>query len=161
MATLRLPLTDLPAYLAAIASRVQAPDLTVPLKTASLLLTSATKQNFAGGTDPDGNVWAPLKHPRSRRRDKVARRVGSDLVLRDTGVLMASATAGPGSIVEVGPKSLRFGTSIFYGAFHQLGTRRMPQRRFLGLTPQLRQRINAAIARYVARLAGGGTFPSP
>ncbi len=158
MASQTLSLADLPAYLAARAQALSNIDLTPPLKVANLLLISATKQNFVNQSDPDGVPWTPLKKPRGRPRDKrKSRRKGSDQILRDTGVLMASVSGGAGSINDVTSKSLRYGTSVSYAGYQNFGTRTIPARRFLGLTPQLRQRINDAIRRYVIKLARGQT----
>lgn len=49
-----------------------------------LILVADIKTRFATGTDPAGQRWRPLKHPRPR---------GGDQPLRDTGRLMASFTA--------------------------------------------------------------------
>jgi len=156
VASVTLTLADLPDYLRAKAAALASPDLTPALKVAQQLLVSATKQNFAQGTDPDDVPWAPLKHPRSRARDRKPGRIGSDLVLRDTGVLMASVTAaGAGSVQEINQGKLSFGTSVFYAKFLNLGTKRMVQRRFLGLTPVLRQRIGDAIRKRIVALVRG------
>ncbi len=155
MAVLKLALADLPAYLQAQADRLRGADLTVPLKVARQLLISATKQNFALGQSPDGIPWAPLKRPRSRKRDKSKkRRPGSiDLPLRDTDTLMNSVTAG--DIDEISGGTLRYGTSLSYARYHQFGTKYIPRRQFLGLNDQLVQRINDVIRKYLQKLLRG------
>ncbi len=155
MAVLKLSLADLPAYLQAQADRLKNADLTQPLKVVRQLLISATKQNFALGQSPDGVPWAPLKRPRRRPRDKrKGRRPGSiDLPLRDTGLLMASVTAG--DIDEIGSGTLRYGTSLSYAKYHQLGTKYIPRRQFLGINDDLTARINDVIRKYLQKLLRG------
>lgn len=147
MASVNLPLSELPSYLEARARAVADADFTKPLKTIRLLLISATKQNFAQGVDPDGDPWVPLKNPSKRRGGSSA------LPLRDTGVLMASVTAsGVGSIDEMTSRGITFGTAISYGIYHQEGTRHIPQRKFLGLNDDLLAKINKVLQRFIAAL---------
>ncbi len=152
MTTERLNLADLPAWLEARAKNLQTADLSKPLKVARQLLISATRQNFALGQSPDGIPWAPLKRPRNRPRDtRKGRKAGSlDLPLRDTGLLMGSLTGG--DIDSIEGNELRFGTSVFYGVFHQFGTRTIPRRQFLGVTDDLKARINSVIKKFIAGL---------
>ncbi len=155
MAVLKLTLADLPAYLQAKADRLKNADLTKPLKIVRQLLISATKQNFALGQSPDGVPWAPLKRPRRRPRDKrKGRRKGSiDMPLRDSGLLMASVTAG--DIDEISGGALRYGTSLSYARYHQFGTRYIPRRQFLGLNDDLVARINDVIRKYLQGILRG------
>jgi phage virion morphogenesis protein len=159
MATLRLNLSDLPAYLEAKAKGLQDADLTKPLKVIRQLIISDTKMNFVGQHDPDGVLWAPLKSPRNRPRDQRHKnrktRKGSDKILRDTGMLMNSLTGG--SIDEVTTRGLRFGTNLFYGKFHQFGTRKMVARPFLGLNAKLLERSRIILSEHITKLLGGGT----
>lgn len=109
MAGVSIPLADLPALLRAKAERVRNADLAKPLKTIRLLLVSATKENFAGSHDPDGVPWEPLHWRKGQP-------------LRDTGILMASVTAGGiGSIDQLWSTGLSFGTSLDYAGIHQFG----------------------------------------
>ncbi len=160
MAVLKLSLADLPAYLEARSKRLQTADFTAPLKVARQLLVSATKMNFALGQSPDGIPWAPLKKPRQRKRDKSKKRKdrSADLPLRDTGLLMASVTgSGAGSIDEISGNTLRWGTSVFYAPFHQFGTRHIPRRPFMGMTPELKARIDSVLKKFIAKLISGST----
>ncbi len=118
MAVVSVPLADLPAWLEARAKALAAADLTKPLKVIRLLLISSTKSNFAGSHDPDGGAWAPLKWRKGQP-------------LRDTGMLMASLTAGGvGSIDELTSKGLTYGSSLVYAAVQNYGaTISLPERR--------------------------------
>jgi phage virion morphogenesis protein len=77
-------------------------------------------QGFEAERDPWGKSWAPLKNPSKRR--------AGGKILRDTGRLFNSIG------YTVTPTSVSVGTSIEYGVFHQMGTKRMPARKFLPLT---------------------------
>ncbi len=156
----RINLADLPAWLKAKSKGLQTANFSVPLKVIRQLLISATKMNFALGQSPDGVPWAPLKRPRSRPRDKrKGRKAGSvDLPLRDSNTLMNSLTAnGPGSVDEISGNTLRWGTSVFYAPFHQYGTRYIPRRQFLGMTPELQARIDSVLKKFIAKLIAGST----
>ena len=79
----------------------------------------STKLNFARQSDPDGKAWAPLSTRTLQRK-----RSGS--ILRETSALVnsvSSQVAGNSAIISAGQS---------YGIFHQTGTSKMPQRRFLG-----------------------------
>lgn len=138
----------------AVAAAIRRPATLLRLhKRLNLLLVADAKRNFDEGHGPNGEVWPPLKRPRKKGRS-------GEKPLRDTGVLMASLSAGrPGSISEVTPQGLRFGTSVAYASFHQRGTRTIPRRRFLGVGVELRRKMDAvvseALAEVVRQIAGG------
>lgn len=104
-------LADLAANLQARADAIKGADFTRPLKTIRWLIIADVKANFRDQHDPDGTPWEPLKRPRP-----------GGLILRDTGVLMASVTAaGVGSIDELWARGLRVGTSIDYAGIQNFG----------------------------------------
>lgn len=111
------------------------------LKAAGVILESATKANFDWGRSPDRIPWAPLSKPRKRNQKAVlAGFLGANagLPLRDTGALMASLTSsGARHIEERTAHSLEWGTSVDYAAYHQLGTKTIPARPFLGLNDEV------------------------
>lgn len=98
--------------------------------------------------------WKPLKY-----------RVGQ--ILSDTGTLRRSI--GPsndgrnparqeGSIVEIGAGTVTIGTSIAYGAFHDRGTSKIPQREFSNLTNEDIQEISETVTNAIAHVLEGGTL---
>lgn len=98
------------------------------LRKAAAYQERSTKLNFAKQSDPDGNRWASL----SANTLKVKR---SGTILRETSALISSISStvsGKSAIVTAGQS---------YGIFHQTGTRKMPQRKFLGISDKDRQRI--------------------
>lgn len=103
------------------------------------------RRNFAGGHDPDGVPWKPLKW-----------RVGRPLIL--TGLLMNSAYQAAQAV------QLRNGTEImaslsqpFYWLFHEYGTSRIPARPFFGPSAETVQGLADRMARdMAAAVAGSG-----
>ena len=71
--------------------------------------------------------WTPLSPAYAERKRK---EVGSKPILQRTGTLLRSLTEpkARGSITRINDMDAEFGSSIFYGIFHQLGTARMPAR---------------------------------
>lgn len=74
-------------------------------------------------------------------------------ILRATGALYRSLTqplgGGSDAIREVRPDEMRFGTSLRYARFHQLGTDRMPQRREIELRERDRADVVKTLQRYI------------
>lgn len=75
---------------------------------------------FVGAISPSGASWQRLAPSTVRRR-----RRGSFKPLIDTGRLRGSIGT------SVGARSLSVGTNVQYGAFHQIGTSKIPARPFL------------------------------
>jgi phage virion morphogenesis protein len=105
-----------------------------------------TLQRFARKVDPDNDPWAPRKVssiPRGRSARARHIRGGSGTLLLDTGRLRNSiASKVYGFTAEVG-------TNVFYGLYHQKGTRKMVARRFLGINEADAREIEQAISRYL------------
>jgi phage virion morphogenesis protein len=80
-----------------------------------------TIRRFATKTAPGGGKWAPLK-PSSVR----GRRTPRDILV-DTGRLRNSIAS------KVYGHTAEIGTNVFYGKFHQFGTKKMVARPFLGI----------------------------
>lgn len=102
------------------------------IKDVSFYLGNSVKRRFDTGTAPDGSPWEPLKNPRNRSRDKRARGGSGQKPLRDSGLLMASATGQPGAegaVRETGPFHLVQGTNLEYAGVHNFGATIHRQRR--------------------------------
>ena len=133
-----LTLADLPKAAQVVAARLGAFDLRAALRTVALYLSSQAKLAFVNQASPDGVPWARFKRPPSVKRGGPSAKL-----LRDTGILMGSLTGqtDSGHVEEITATSLRWGTNVRYGAFHQHGTKRMVARPFLGITPAMLKRI--------------------
>lgn len=91
--------------------------------------------------------WAPLSEKYAA--DKI-RRFGSQPILVASGNLKESLTGGSGMIArQEGNESLRFGTQLGYGSFHQTGTSRMPRRQILDLTNDNRRTMMKMLQRHL------------
>lgn len=91
----------------------------------------------------DGTPWAPLRPSTLEGRRKGRGSRGSVQPLRDTGTMFQSLTSGGarGSVRKVSSIEVVVGTKIPYAVYHQFGTRRMPARKHVVVTPHARERI--------------------
>lgn len=119
-----------------------------PLREISLLLTSATRQNFERQTSPEGVPWVPFKRtPSARRGGRSAK------LLRDTGLLMSSyAPGGAGHVESLTLGLLVWGSNLARADWHQFGTRTIPARPHAGITAELMDKIEMILSDYVESL---------
>lgn len=102
-------------------------------------------QNFSVGKRPLGGPWAKLS-PNYAAYKKVVR-PGRPILTFDGPLSASLGTArGPGAIRETSDKKLRYGTSIFYAAYHNRGTENMPARQVL---PVNGKQLQALVAKAV------------
>lgn len=80
--------------------------------------------------------WAPLSP--AYREWKAIRYPGQPILVR-TGRLRRSLTSRPFGIEEFRKGSVRLGTDVPYGAYHQRGTRFMPRRQLYPTTTENRR----------------------
>lgn len=115
---------------------VDQPTLDEALDVSAATLLNAQKIRFQQQVDPDGNPWPPRARPLPRP------------LLIDTSSLFRSLTVLTTQqntrVVTVDPtaRNTRTGRRVIdYAKYHQLGTRRMPKRRFLGFSDQDREQV--------------------
>jgi len=94
------------------------------LDEAQALLLNRLRTRFLQQVDPDGVPWIPSQAAIDRNFN------GGTLF--DTGKLFHSIQA----FAAEGPDERAMGTDVFYGLFHQFGTRRLPVRRFIGYSEE-------------------------
>lgn len=96
-------------------------DLSSPMRDISLLMKEAVMNNFEDEGNP--TRWKALAE--STRRAKMIKYGPGKQILEGSGWLKqsinASSTANEAAVY----------TGVFYGVYHQTGTRRMPQRAFM------------------------------
>ncbi|NEP56008.1 MAG: phage virion morphogenesis protein [Symploca sp. SIO2G7] len=115
-------------------SRVR--NLENPLKGWGNYMQQETERQFATETDPDGVRWAALAP--STLAEK--RRKGyPESILTRTGKMRNSVLA----IADA--RSILIGVDVPYAIFHQQGTRKMPQRRILGMNDKREQKLRKLI----------------
>lgn len=102
------------------------------LRQIGLAVEEQTVAHFQQQAGPDG-AWAPTN------------RGGQILV--DTGTLR-------GSIDHAvhGSDSVEIGTRVHYGKYHQLGTKKMPSRAFIGLTDSDRDEVQEVCLNFINRM---------
>lgn len=93
------------------------------LRTIGRKVVHSVQKNFMEQRSPEGERWPGLKKPRGRGRNP------GRTVLFDSGALYGDIHYNVQDKQEV---AIGFGSSAFYGRFHQDGTSNIPQRRFLG-----------------------------
>jgi phage gpG-like protein len=128
-----LKFSDIAPWLQNVSAQASKVDWQPAFKQIALLLEASAKECFEGGRSPEGQPWAPLKHPRDRPRDRNARTGDGNAQrpLRDTGALMASLSAGGEHHVERMTDSVfNWGTNLDYAGVHQFGhTFNRPEKR--------------------------------
>lgn len=94
-------------------------DLSPFFQRAALYQERSTKLNFAKQSDPDGKGWSPLKPSTLKQKS-------SGAILRETSALVNSVFS------RAGNSRSTIGATTEYGVFHQTGTSKMDDRKFLG-----------------------------
>lgn len=101
-----------------------------------------------------GHAWAPLNPAYAKYKN--ARYPGRPILVR-TGSLRDSLTgsSGPSSVNEQNPLEMRIGSNSKIGSYHFHGTRKMPARRPIDLTPKDKSRWMKTLHEFVARVIRG------
>jgi phage gpG-like protein len=102
------------------------------------------KEGFAAQRDPMGKPWADLS-PKTWRYKR------SGAILRENGDLASSIMH-----FNVGPHSVDAGSrGVSYAIYHQTGTRKMAQRKIVGLNPAWMPKYQSLAEKYVQSITGG------
>lgn len=110
--------------------------LPVVLELLATTMEGQTKRRWDAQAGPDG-PWAPLKESTLKRKKK------GTAILVETGRLRGSITH------NVVGDTAYIGTPVFYGSYHQFGTRKMVARPFLGLTAEEGDELEQVLAAYI------------
>ncbi|MBE7384386.1 MAG: phage virion morphogenesis protein [Leptolyngbya sp. SIO1E4] len=113
------------------------------LNEAALYMEREVKQNFLKQEDPDGNPWVPLAQSTLEQKRK---RKAPLVILRDTASLVSGIAARPASDTQA---SVETTAGAEYGIWHQLGTEKMPQRRYMGFSQRHIDAIELIMVGYV------------
>ena len=93
------------------------------------------KESWTDAEDPvTGKKWEPRKKP-----------TGSHPLLRKTGKMFGTTKFK----ADQHPMIFKATTNVAYGKFHQEGTSRMPQRRWLGLGGKFEEKFGKAVAKHI------------
>ena len=134
MITIEIDDDGVVAGLSRLAGRME--DMSPVMREIGDAVREASMESFEREAPPEGGKWPPLSPATIRRR----RGGPVHRILQDTGALRQS-------IVKrlEGDRSVIVGARVEYAPFHQFGTRRMPARPFLGVSPTAREEIMDAI----------------
>ncbi len=109
---------------------------------------SWVQRDFVLEGGQSGTSWAPLSA--SYAAWKAAHTPGAGILVR-SGALKASL-AGPNApltVLRASSDALEIGTSVAYASFHQLGTRRLPQRPPLRVNAAFMTVVGQSLQKYV------------
>ena len=119
--------------------QARARDLSPALKRGQLVMFDSVDKNFQQSGRP---AWSPLRPATVKRKMQLGYSLKA---LIRTGRLKSSIAG------EVTRNSLRIGTAVFYGKFHQLGTKKMAARPFLFFQRQDIADITALVMRHLQK----------
>lgn len=115
-------------------------DLSPPLQGFANYLKEETEKQFEQEKDPEGDRWADLAPSTLAQK----RRLGyPDKILTRTGKMRKSVR------VAVSGRNLIFAIASPYAIFHQEGTKKMPQRKILGLPPTRLNKLGGLVRTYI------------
>lgn len=109
-------------------------------------LMGSTLRNFRAQGRPR---WQPLTA--ATIADRIRQGFGPGPILQRRGTLMKSLTqpGARGSVLRAGPRSLKYGSNLFYFEFHQKGTGKIPKREMVVLQRQDKSQISRIINTYI------------
>ena len=119
-------------------------DLTPVFQDIGEAMLNVTRERFNTQTAPDGTPWKPLSPAYALvKKQNVAQ------ILTLSGRLRGTLT------YQAGPKEVRIGTPLVYGATHQFGRGAIPARPFLGLSQSDEQELLDILNDHLSRALGG------
>ncbi len=164
-AAVTIDLMQVAPWLTQYADRLNHMDWSKSAAVMNQLVVSWSKELFDKSQTPDGQAWAPLKHPRSHGR-------GGTRPLLDTGMLRASLSAL--SAIEPSGFSTSWGSNLEYAAAQNYGatinrtsskgknyTITIPARTFLGLGDQNLQVVQTLLLEEITRQLGAAAVQPP
>lgn len=114
-------------------------DLTPLMRDIGAYLEGSTRQRFADKQAPSGIAWENLLPSTQKQK-------GDNNILIDSGDLVRSLTHYASS------NSVTVGVSEPYGVYHQLGTKHITARPFLGISDNDNNEIDVLINDYLERI---------
>ena len=119
-------------------------------------LRRATEATFASQGSRIGSAWAPLSAEYARWK---AVEYPGQPILRASDAMFESLVKRTGdSVIEVERQAMSYGTRDRKAKFHHAGTRRMPRRRFLGVTEEDRREIKKLVRAHLENQSRASGF---
>ena len=119
-------------------------DLTPVFQDIGEAMLNVTRERFNSQTAPDGSTWQALSPGYAKRKPR-----NKDKVLTLYGHLRGTLN------YQAGPREVRIGTPLIYGATHQFGRGAIPARPFLGLSSSDEQELLDILNDHLSRAMGG------
>lgn len=130
-------------------------DLRPALEAVAKMLAEANRKNFdSEGAAGSLGRWAPLSP--AYRAWKDVHYPGKPILVR-TGKLRDELTKVPLGVQTTTATSLKVGSDIAYGGYHQTGTARMPRRAPIALEETVRRDMVKVIQRFIMTGSTSGT----
>ncbi len=143
-----IDVSEFPAFMKGIEAQLERPEAGPALDEWLTDFMKDVAAGFESGHSQFGEEWAKLKRRRPAGHDH------PNQPLIDTEALMKSVTGHDAGTMEVNAGNyLMYGTSLFYAAFHQSGTSRIPARPFLNVNDaQIVQAVSLITNEIIKRL---------
>lgn len=124
----------------------------VPRSTQGYTIIGGIQAQFISEGAFYGSAWQPLA--RSTQEYKATKYPGKTTLIRTGDLFNSLTTPGAKGNVEVLTwNKLSYGTVLPYAQFHMTGTKRMPSRKPVGISPQQTKVWNKLIAQYLTEVA--------
>lgn len=114
------------------------------LKDISKVQLDSAQESFKTRGKNLGTPWARLKVPTIRQKIRIGKNID---ILQRSGTMRKSFR-----VSKITKNELDIENTIHYFKYHQLGTRKMPQRQMLGHSPALIKRHEIATIDYILKL---------
>lgn len=113
-----------------------------------------TRSRFDLSQTPNGAAWAPLaaatirakERSKNRKQKRGASRLYKRTRANPTDILKDTFTLRDTITYQIDGAELAIGSSLNYAKFHQLGTKHIPKREFLGVNQADREEIKRIFA---------------
>lgn len=117
-------------------------DLTPLMSAIGGVLESSTRERFESKRDPAGISWEQLKPSTLRAKRTAEGRAYGGILIKEE-VMVDSITSHATS------QSVAVGVTPHYGVYHQLGTKHIPARPFLGLSVENESNILRKVQEFI------------
>lgn len=134
-----------------LVAAVRGADFTQAFGQVTEVLEDDHERRLLAAVSPEGAPHPPLAPATIEKK-------GHGLILREHDYLLESISDGSGRyavrqyVDEGEEKTLKFGTTRPFAGVHQHGTARVPQRRFLGVSSDAKEKIKQILLGHVQRI---------
>jgi phage gpG-like protein len=129
------------------------------MKDTFLIIERAQFESEGAAESESGSKWAPLSPAYAAAKEH---RFGEMPILMATGELYEGLTDehSPNFVFESFERFMTIGTRVKHAIFHQLGTKKMPQRKEIGFKEETKRRLMKLMQTYMVQIANSVGFTS-